>query len=813
MNLVDAIQHAIDGNAVLFLGSGFSFGATGLGGDSPLSGRQLAKYLYEKSGVFAEDTDLAIASQCYTDSFGSASLAKLCREMFTIKTAAKHHQTIVSLPWQRIYTTNYDDLAEKSAVDVGKVITGVTPEDSPERFISSARICLHINGLINRVAVGDVSSSFKLTFESYLTDAMERSGWLAVFRQDLRLARAVVFVGYSMYDLDIARIVMSEDIKDKTVFVVAPDLKDKSADALRLPIFGELYKTGVINFAELIDSTKNIYTPKTQSEEFLALERVQPKVSLEQVSNINVEKLFLYGEVDADLLHHTSDKEVGRYYVLDRSQIKLATQQISSGSDLVVTADLGNGKTVALDLIASKIAASGVNVFRVTDDSKVARKEAVRILDSGESAIFLIDNYIPFLDFIDFISVRRIGKDVRFLLSSRTHVHDVFLDRLEESLRVTLVPEINIDLLENGDTRALASMIDMYGLWSDFSDLSESDRLKLINEDCSRQFHQVLLKLYKSPQMAKKISELFDQIRPAVRKVVIAIFIIKTSGLELTRSLVDELLHGSPLARLSNNDRESVRFLWSENGGRIRLRSSVLAEFYLNAQSDASVVVSVLEEMFEKAEIHRRGLTKNNIYGYFLRSVMTYSALQKMLPTNGLRPAVITFYESIQNTAFAKKNPHYWLQYAIARLALEDEDFEKIEQYFRTAYSYAKLMPNYDTYQIDNHFARFKLQNACKVLDHQAAFEMYKKAKPIVQKQMLREQKHQPYRAASVVVDFARIHSAKLDSLQVLDIMNFCDEIVERIDKLKMPAKRHKQVVRCRSEVIELKEWLTAARA
>lgn len=48
MRIEDAIKHAIDGNALLFLGSGFSVEATPIKGDKFLTGRDLAVHLYER---------------------------------------------------------------------------------------------------------------------------------------------------------------------------------------------------------------------------------------------------------------------------------------------------------------------------------------------------------------------------------------------------------------------------------------------------------------------------------------------------------------------------------------------------------------------------------------------------------------------------------------------------------------------------------------------------------------------------------------------------------------------------------------------
>lgn len=182
MDINEAIRHAIDGNAILFTGSGFSFGSKNLTNDSPMTGRAFAQYLYKESNIVTTDENLALASQLYVKNFGAAKLADLCRATFSIRSSADHHQSVVRLPWQRIYTTNYDDLLEKSSTDIGKSLVPVTIEDSPEKYLSSARVRLHINGFISRLAVTDLAGGFKLTAGSYFYDGLTTSSWGTVLR-------------------------------------------------------------------------------------------------------------------------------------------------------------------------------------------------------------------------------------------------------------------------------------------------------------------------------------------------------------------------------------------------------------------------------------------------------------------------------------------------------------------------------------------------------------------------------------------------------------------------------------------------------
>lgn len=795
MELEEAIRHAIDGNAVLFTGSGFSFGAKNLENKSPMTGRAFARHLYELCNVNSDDDNLALASQLYLQNNkdeGALELVKLCRNVFSIRESAHHHQVVLGLSWQRIYTTNYDDLAEESAIQVGKLLTTVTLDDPPENYLSSSRVCVHINGSINRLTQNDLTASFKLTAASYLVDEFSASPWSSVFRQDLQLARAVIFIGYSMYDLDIQRIVHFEDTRDKAIFITSPSAT-VGPDTIFLPNFGKIYAIGVQSFSAKVEEEKKHYTPSKHVDSFLAIEKIKPASAKAIPSNSDIEKLFLYGQINASLISSGMPVDGRRSYLANRSDSSKICEVLLQGGDAVAVSDLGNGKTVLIEQIAAKLSSEGWNVFRIRIDSKEARKEALNALTLPGNSLFVIDNYIPFLDFIEFISIRRTGKPVRFLMCARSHVHETYLDRLEQALHVPNVAEFNVNQLNKTEIGEIIELIDSYGLWADFSTMSDSEKIRLVMSECNAQIHQILLKLYRSPNIAEKISELFSSIKPRVRRIAIAAFIIRGAGILLTRRTLDDLLKGSPLIRLSNSDRESVRFLWSDTSGQIQLRSSVLAEFYLTNLGDAAEVVDVITEMYfqalELSDIERQ-------YSYFIRSVMSFSGLQKLLPQPGLRTATIRFYEAIQNTKFAKKNPHYWLQYAIARLSFGDDLYE-IEPYFRSAYKFAEAS-NYDPYQIDNHYARFMLMKAVRESDANVAFDYYLKASSILQKQILREKKHYPYRVAAGVGDFLSRHKQGLNDNQLKNVLAFCGDVLQRIEKLPKDIQAHAHVVACK---------------
>mgnify|MGYP001782869110 CR=1 FL=1 len=128
MELNVGIKHIIDGNAIIIMGAGASYGAKNAFGDFP-SGSRLASELYKKCDIDPDDeNDLQDASQCYEERFSTSSLISEIRTLLTCSSFTKSHTTIYSLPWMRYYTTNYDDVAmliEKDCASTLMVILAI----------------------------------------------------------------------------------------------------------------------------------------------------------------------------------------------------------------------------------------------------------------------------------------------------------------------------------------------------------------------------------------------------------------------------------------------------------------------------------------------------------------------------------------------------------------------------------------------------------------------------------------------------------------------------------------------------------------
>ena len=257
MDLDQAIKHALDGDALLFLGSGFSVGANPNVGDHFLSGRALARHLYKLAGDETDDDQLNYAADAYEAEHGPAALLEIIKGVCTASKISELHKKIPSIPWKSIFTTNYDDILERAFESSGTKLHPITPKFDTIDFTRLKPSCVHINGYAPTAIVDDIGKDLKLTNASYLAEALQASQWGFLFRKALQNARSVIFIGYSMYDIDIQRIVhQTSGNYDKTVFIEKTDITEREINRSIQSKFGRVYPIGMDGFISRLEELR-----------------------------------------------------------------------------------------------------------------------------------------------------------------------------------------------------------------------------------------------------------------------------------------------------------------------------------------------------------------------------------------------------------------------------------------------------------------------------------------------------------------------------------------------------------------------------
>lgn len=98
MTLMDAINYALSGEAILFAGSGFSYGAKNVKENSFRVGDGLRDVIAKDCGIQNTTQMLSVVAQYYIRKKSDEDLITLLKDEFSVRSVQEWHNELLSLP-------------------------------------------------------------------------------------------------------------------------------------------------------------------------------------------------------------------------------------------------------------------------------------------------------------------------------------------------------------------------------------------------------------------------------------------------------------------------------------------------------------------------------------------------------------------------------------------------------------------------------------------------------------------------------------------------------------------------------------------
>lgn len=800
------LEAILDGNSVAFIGAGFSRNAVTLK-DQPIKlGSELASFLAERCGL-PSDTQLDVAAELFQEQFGTDILIQLLRDEFTAKLATPVQQTLVSLPWERIYTTNYDDVIESALRQAGLAPQSVVLSDSldtPKRGL-----CVHLNGFVQRLNRDSLSNELKLTNTSYVTAQFNDSVWSRLFKSDVDTSRSVIFLGYSLYDLDIKRVLFASDARrEKFLFVIAPNAP--KSEQLILQNYGRVAPIGIDVFIRLCEDKKKTHKPRSANVHcFASFREITPSLLTSTgVRDTDALDLFLYGRCSPPAIAAgTRDKDAEGYYV-DRTARKECWSRLKThDKNLVVHTDLGNGKTMLIEGVLVEAVRDKWRAYYLDERRPGVAEEVKQICAENAPTVVAIESYEDYLDIIDLLRLHR-HDHLSLLLSARSSTHDLTVEKLCNALGVDDVAELDANRLRDEDARRFAHTLDTFGLWGKHASLSSEEKVSLIFKRCHGKLQSIMIEVFDSPVIRERIDELIRQLEKnaAIREFAILVMILRVIGKTPDTDFLMSVLGTDAPNQSTFRQNKAFREIISVESGRITAKSGVLAEYLLRSSFTGLNVLDVLKKLVRYTHDHesRRSEYSGWMTDIFIE-VMQFSNVQAMFAEKGRLQLVREYYEYAKTLGKTQKNPHFWLQYAVACLTLRD--YPSSKQYFDTAYALARSRPGYDPSYIDNHYARFLLRTTIDKGIHETAMTYFNDAATILLRQVHRhENRHYPYRVATLIEEFFNKFAPAFSVDERRRIVAVGREVLDAMEQLESHVRGRPDVSECQRRLLTMIE-------
>lgn len=691
MEYKDALSYIKSGDALLFLGSGFSLGATTLNGEKLPSVTSLTSRMVKSINDNVKESEkikytdkngdpkifnFSKISNFYSNHLGKKEFVSFLRSQFSVQKFTKAQSDIVNNPWISIFTTNYDNIVENisSRIPVSRNTNKISEVDE-------SRSVIHVNGAIQSINYNNVNDELTLTNESYLKNKFATSGLGEALTSLIKEAKVIFFVGFSFdSDLDIARLYLTTNAKDKTFFINGElDIEDREIFSQ----FGQVIEKYSDSFAEDITKAPSVIINRKTEDSVRAFKKVS-----KNFYDVKV------GEAPNLLTNLIDHSVVEDKYILDDEYVVQRNFEIISNIKhdlkkykvLIIHSRLGNGKTTYMKWL-SRYLASEYNVWIFDDDNFEKFSSDIRIIKNKQSnPVIFIDDIYKLQE--NYSSFKNMSDDMKFIVSGRTSILEHSIPILQnqghfDDNEIAYLP--NLDIISEKDLYAFKLNIERNNLWGSI------DKKKVLS---GSSFSEILTEYFKASGIIKKYADLIKSetiSNKDYRQIIICILILNSLSNQLK---LDDLLHSLNLTideamKKSDLLQEYIDFQKED----ISVKGTVLSKELLHDNNLFSIneILSTIHKVFC---YYDNTDDKMSRFLAIKKSLVSFSNLRLILSNYAkyeeykFNKCISNYYYEIQNMSFCKRNPFFWIQFANSRIFAKD--FPVALKYVQNARNYAK---------------------------------------------------------------------------------------------------------------------------
>lgn len=718
-----ALELAKEGKALLFIGSGYSREAKNIKGNNLCSSTELSNKIARLMGLDNDNQmGLSRTATLYLEGYKgnyktkAQTLVKLIQDNFLCSSVTDNQLQIMKFPWMRIYTTNYDNVAELASEQVGFVRQTVLPNDSITDVYKSKSSIIHTNGYVRCITADSFRDVFKLTSVSYESDSFSKSEIKQAMHHDLLEARAIILIGLSLeYDLDISRLLIETDTKEKTHFIFEHKDDLSQLEQMQVKSFknkGTVHYIGIDGLCDFMSTLENI-----DIKDDLVYRSFIPRYNLplpyvkEDVSAIW--SVIYGGEINEALLSsHLDDNK----YLFSRSVLYEMEKAIlnNDGFIYILTGRLGNGKSVLIEQLSCKLSNIG-QIYTLDSVYDDVREELVQLLMKNEKVFLFIDDYTQHLEILKQIAeiIEDDKENLKIILTSRTGNNLVSQYEILDYFHIKIndISWHSLDQIDNKEFLEIKKYYSRIGLTN-----KKLNYIFTKNAKKQGDFSKVIIPLFdKNSKIGNKsldeIKEVFNTNK--YRELLLVVIINNLIQLKLDIDRILIILNQTDMKHILNHDYKMKEILFNNNGYKL-FNSAPYSKFIQKNLFSKKEVINVLQKLFDN--YHRLGIvptgnkwSNEKDYRKHLLSLSNLRVLlSEMAADVNIKETIIGYFENLIDNEYCKDNIFYWLQYAMA--SMDNNDYDKAEMHLEKSYEIASERSGFNTYQLDTQYARFLLE-------------------------------------------------------------------------------------------------------
>lgn len=745
---------ARNGGGVLFCGAGFSADCLNFAPDEMLgTGAQLLDLFNTELRQEPKYRNLQNAADALQDKIADNGMMRLLKERFTVSKITPDMADLLRYPWKTVYTTNYDNALEIAALAANKSVEPINNTDDPKADMINLPI-IHLHGYVYKWDIRNFRESCVLGAESYykLTRVQQ---WLDRFRYDIDQAQIVVFVGFNAGDFHLNKAINDlTGLREKAFFINRPTAEADPDVAAAQKRLGTPFFIGRAGLAASIKELLANDAPKEPSLSSFA-KYTFPDPASTVPSQDQIEKLFLYGDVESSQLARDTANDVSEYHV-QRSAIHDILTAIEGNVRIVLLDGFPcDGKTLLTTDLAYRL--SGARpVYQMRQAYENLLDEVAGILHYAPNAALVIENCFDLpLERLASIARQFDGQEGVLILTSRAVAVDASPVGLASLKAFNSFQRIHLARLDDNEARALSDLADQIAGWRDFHALDHGARLRFIKLTCQASLPHFLMRLLRSDYVAQRYREEFNKLSldQTERSVIINALYVAHIGENASVSFLSNAMetdYGAIIDRLNDRIEGDTFRLVRRTGEIIQTVPSIGAENILkNLFSDVEIVNSIIPVLRNLAATYRSPFEQR-----MFSQIMRFSILSNVVTS---KSEIDRFFEHNKQEPQIRRMPLFWLQWHMAKCSAGElpaaEKF--LEQGYVEAANFERSTNRkFDRRQLDDRRAKFLMLRAEKTSSNDGGlFKDFKEAIALAEKILRQDDpQHYPFETLAEIV-------------------------------------------------------------
>ncbi|MFC3164969.1 SIR2 family protein [Ciceribacter thiooxidans] len=633
------------------------------------------------------------------------SLIGLLLSKLTLCTPSPYQKKMMSLPWRAVFTTNFDDVAER-AIEGEKTV--ITPQAEVKRLQAGKKVIYYLHGRAKDIIEGSVDPSLVISETNYLDLKTRNRDLYSALVNEVHAASRIFFVGYSVRDAEIAsRLFSIPSLHQKSIVICGP--AEKKVAINRLEKFGRVFPIGVEGFVDALPSLSEIIQRKSEEDVLSYVKRVVPVAAKNEIESSDIESLLLaglfnYGAYAAQ--EHSQDADSS--YCIKRSDSLNILFSLDNVNRFVISSDLGNGKSIFLEQAIFKAHGLGYEVFKVDTQLPEALTELDALLQSEKKRLYIVDGLVRYQKVVRHIGKRLPGNCI-LLVSSGQFLDELAYSELNDQLG-GVTREIDLNILTASELSAWDSFLERWGFWETRIEEAPEERIHFLRERCGCENRAIVLSLFRNSNLAQKIESIvsfFLNNNRQYTRAFVAVLINSlcqrhvdwsriVGWLDIYEAGFRRQVLASPVRDFMAGSKRWYEFTSTE------LADHILNSYDLLVDDIVDVYTMIVRETAYAANDPRSGFDSREN----LKELMRFRFLTRLFSkqANGVS-SINAVYQRLSTVPRIRNNDQFWLQYAMARMEVNDLDNSEI--YLGTAIGLAnKKGMEYSKRQIHDQQAR-----------------------------------------------------------------------------------------------------------